>query len=168
MNPESVTTGQFFSNFAAKHWFVLFSAISSIASGGYWAGKTYAESQSSVQQAELRGSLAQAQARLEVSQSKIEQLSTLLPQWQSAYQKLQTDFTQQQQTIASLTSQLGRSNNCAFIHEQIIATQRAIEHPGGMLLFSARKEDSEKEKERVASLQRRLESYTQQLSSCNK
>ncbi len=37
-----------------------------------------------------------------------------------------------------------------------------------MLVFSARKEDGEKEKERVASLQRRLESYTQQLSSCNK
>lgn len=168
MNPESVTTGQLFSSFTAKHWFALFSAIGSIAGGGYWAGKTLVESQSAVLQAELKGSLAQAQAKLEVSQSRIEQLSTLLPQWQSAYQKLQTDFAQQQQTVASLTAQLGRSNNCAFIHEQIVATQRLIEHPGGIIAYSPQKEDNEKEKERLASLQRRLEGYTQQLNSCNK
>lgn len=167
MNPETITTGQLFSSFTAKHWFVLFSAISSIAGSGYLAGKTLAESQSAVLQAELKGSLAQTQAKLEVNQSKIEQLSALLPQWQSAYQKLQTDFAQQQQTVASLTTQLGRSNNCAFIHEQIVATQRLIEHPASSI-FSPQKEDIEREKERVALLQRRLDGYTQQLSSCNK
>ncbi|MHB1301574.1 MAG: hypothetical protein ACYCY8_12000 [Burkholderiales bacterium] len=172
MNPESVTTGQLISSFTAKHWVAViatvFSALCSVGYGGYWLGKSLTESQSADQQAELRGSLAQSQAKLEVTQNRAEQLTALLPQWQSAYQKLQTELAQQQQTVASLTAQLGRANNCAFIHEQIIATQRLIEHPDGIWVFDVSKETKEKEQERIASLQRRLDGYQQQLGTCNK
>jgi predicted RNase H-like nuclease (RuvC/YqgF family) len=172
MNPESVTTGQLISSFTAKHWVAViattFSALGSIGYGGYWLGKSLTESQAAAQQAELRGSLAQSQAKLEVNQNRVEQLTAQLPQWQSAYQKLQTELAQQQQTITSLNSQLGRANNCAFIHEQIIATQKLIENPNGIFVFPPSKEEKEKELERTSSLQHRLEGYQQQLSTCNK
>ena len=172
MNPESVTTGQLISSFTAKHWFVVIataiSLLSGVGYGGYWLGKSLAESQSAAQQAELRASLAQSQAKLEATQNQSEQHNSTLQQWQSANQKLQTDLAQQQQTIASLTAQLGRVNNCAFIHEQIVATQRLIEYPNALLVFGSNKETKEEEQERIASLQRRLDGYQQQLSTCNK
>lgn len=135
---------------------------------GFVTGLKYQESQSNVTIAEAKGALAQFQAKLEVAQNRAEQLTAQLPQWQSAYQKLQSELAQQQQTVASLTAQLGRANNCAFIHEQIVATQKLIENPGGILVFDVSKETKEKENERIASLQRRLDGYTQQLSTCNK
>jgi hypothetical protein len=172
MNPESVTTGQLISSFTAKHWgaviATVFSALGSVGYGGYWLGKSHTESQFAVQQAELRGSLSQTQAKLDVAQNRTEQLNSLLLQWQSAYQKLKTELAQQQQTVASLTTQLGREDNCAFIHEQIIETQRLIEHPDGIMVISINKEDQEEEQKRVAALQRRLDGYQQQLSTCNK
>ena len=146
----------------------LATAFVAVLGAGFAAGLKYQESQSNVTIAEAKGSLAQSQAKLEVAQNRAEQLNALLPQWQSAYQKLQSELAQQQQTVASLTAQLGRSNNCAFIHEQIVATQRLIEHPGGILVFDVSKETKEKEQERIASLQRRLDGYQQQLSTCNK
>jgi len=171
MNPETITTGQIFSSLTGKHWTalltVIFTVIGSTFSGGFWAGKIFTEHQSAILQAELKGALSIAQAKLEGSQGKNEQLSVTLLQWQSAHRKMQTDFSQQQQTIASLTKQLGQSNNCTFIHQQIIATQKLIEHPTGVMVAIS-KEDKENENERIALLQRRLENYTQQLSSCNK
>ncbi|WP_313230643.1 hypothetical protein [Stenotrophomonas acidaminiphila] len=146
----------------------LFTAFTSILAAGFTAGIKYQESQSNVIIAESKGSLAQYHAKLEVAHNRVEQLNTQLEQWRSAYQKLQSELTQQQRTIASLTTQLGRSNNCTFIHEQIVTTQRLIEHPNGIWLFSSSKEVNDKEQERIASLQRRLESYQQQLSTCNR
>lgn len=146
----------------------LATAFVAVLGAGFAAGLKYQESQSNVTIAEAKGSLAQSQAKLEVAQNRAEQLSALLPQWQSAYQKLQSELAQQQRTVASLAAQLGRSNNCTFIHEQIKATQTLIEHPGGIRVFDVSEESKAKEKERVASLQRRLDGYQQQLGTCNK
>lgn len=146
----------------------LATAVVTVLGAGFAAGLKYQESQSNVTIAEAKGSLAQSQAKLEVAQNRTEQLTALLPQWQSAYQKVQSELAQQQQTVASLTAELGRSNNCAFIHEQIVATQMLIEHPRGIFVFDVSKETKDKEQERIASLQRRLDGYQQQLSTCNK
>jgi hypothetical protein len=75
MNPETITTGQILSSFTGKHWATLLTVIGSIFSGGFWVGKTFAEYQSAILQAELKGALSIAQAKLEGSQGKIEQLS---------------------------------------------------------------------------------------------
>ena len=172
MNPESVTTGQLISHFTAKHWTAVviatFSILSSIGGGGYWFATQRMESQSLVLQAELRGTLAQSQAKLEIAQSRSEQSAALLSQLQSAYQKLQADLAERQQTIESLNIQLGRANDCAFIQEQIIATQKLIDYPSGLLLFDSNKDRDGNEKERIALLQQRLDGYQDKLSTCRK
>lgn len=146
----------------------LATAFVAVLGAGFASGLKYQESQSNVTIAEAKGSTAQYQVKLEVAVNRTEQLTAQLSLWQSAYQKLQSEVAQQQQTVASLTAQLGRSNNCTFIHEQIVTTQKLIEHPGGIFVFDFSKETNEKEQERIVSLQRRLEGYQQQLSTCNK
>lgn len=172
MNPERVTTSQFFGSFTATHWVatitVIFAGISSIAGGAYWAGQKLAEAQSLAQQAELKGTIAQLQAKLEVAQSRAESLASANVQWHDAHQKLQEVLTQKSTEVSQLSALLGRANNCTFIHEQIRATRAEMDSTGSMVIFDVSKEWEEKQKTRKAMLEKRLEGYQQQLGSCNK
>lgn len=172
MNPERVTTSQFFGSFTATHWvttiIVIFAGISSIAGGAYWAGQKLTEAQSFAQQAELKGTIAQLQAKLEVVQSRAESLASVNVQCRDAHQKLQEVLTQKSADLSQLSALLGRANNCTFIHEQIRATRAEMDSTGSTVVFDASKEWEEKQKTRKAMLEKRLEGYQQQLGSCNK
>jgi len=172
MNPERVTTSQFFGSFTATHWVatitVIFAGISSIAGGAYWAGQKLTEAQSFAHQAELKGTIAQLQAKLEVAQSRAESLASAKVQWHDAHQKLQEVLAQKSVEVSQLSTLLGRANNCTFIHEQIRATRAEMAGTGSMVVFDASKEWEEKQNTRKAMLEKRLEGYQQQLGSCNK
>lgn len=172
MNPETVTTGQLLSSFTARHLAVVISAAVSalgvVAYGGYWLGGVVVSSQQASQNSELRATLAQTQTQLDLARNRTEQLAGMLAQWQTAYQKSQVVIDGQQASLASMSAQLGRANNCSFIHEQILATQSEIERPAGLILLAASDDQKKEEQERIASLQRRLEIYQQQLSTCNR
>jgi hypothetical protein len=171
MDPESITISQLISSFTAKHWFRVVTVITSVlgvaGGGGYWVGKSLAESQGAVLLAELKGSLAKVEAQLEVTRSQKEQHALQMEQCKSERQQWQSEVIQQQKKVATLTEKLGRENNCTFIHEQIVETQKLVEHPDGLRVFGD-EEWEKKERERVAALTRRLEGYQQQLSTCNK
>lgn len=172
MNSERVTTSQFFGGFTATHWVatltVIFAGISSIAGGAYWAGQKLTEAQSFAQQAELKGTIAQLQAKLEVAQSRVESLTSANVQWHDAHQRLQEVLTQKSTEVSQLSALLGRANNCTFIHEQIRETHAEMDSTGSMVVFNASKEWEEKQRTRKAMLEKRLEGYQQQLGSCNK
>jgi endonuclease/exonuclease/phosphatase (EEP) superfamily protein YafD len=172
MNPDSVTVGQLISSFRWKHWAsaisLVASVVSSVGYGGYWAGQYLEQSKSGIELAELRGSLSQVQGKLEAAQGRSDQLAATLQQWQAGYQKLQAELSQQQSIDASLAAQLGRASNCTFIQEQILATQKLMESPSGVVVFSADEEHKRQERERVAALQHRLDGYQQQLVACSR
>jgi hypothetical protein len=172
MNPERVTTSQFFGSFTVTHWVatitVIFACISSIAGGAYWAGQKLTEAQSFGQQAELKATVAQLQAKLEVAQSRAESLASANVQWHDAHQKLQEVLAQKSVEISQLSTLLGRANNCTFIHEQIRATRAEMDSTGSLFLIDTSKEGEEKQKTRKTILEKRLEGYQQQLGSCNK
>lgn len=163
MNPENVTTSQIVGSFTAKHWVAttttLFTGISLIAGGAYWAGQKLTEAQSLAQ-------IAQLQAKLEASQSRAEFFATENGQCRDAYQKSQDMNTQKAREVDLLTTQLARENNCSFIHEQIRAIRFDMEHTNNFLVSSEGQD--EKQNFQKALLEKRLEGYQQQLGSCNK
>lgn len=126
------------------------------------------EAQSFAQQAELEGTIARLQAKLEVAQSRVESLTSANGQWRDANQRLQEVLTQKSTEVSQLSTLLGRANNCTFIHEQIRATRAEMDSTGSMVAFDASKEWEEKQRTRKATLEKRLEGYQQQLGSCNK
>lgn len=171
MNPEKVTTSQFFGSFTAKHWVAAiafpWSVISLTAYGGYWAGQKLAEAQSLAQQAELKGTIAQLQAKLEVVQSSNAALVKENVGWRDDQQKLQNLLAQRNAEVAKLSAQLGRTNNCTFIHEQIRAVTAEIDRRGNRFVFDASGDWHARQKENNALLEKRLEGYKQQLGACN-
>jgi hypothetical protein len=172
MNPENVTTSQLIGGFTAKHWVAFitttFAGIGAFAFGGYWAGQRIAESQSLAQQADLKSINAQNQAKLEVAQAQIQTTLASAAQMKELLERSQRTIEEKSIEIAKLTETLGRSNNCAFVHRQIIDTKQELEGTGSMVVFDASQEWQEKQKARKATLEQRLNGYQQQLGNCNK
>jgi hypothetical protein len=172
MNLERITTTQFIGNFTAANWVailtVIFAIISSTAGGAFWVGQKLAEAQSFALQAELESNIYQLQAKLEVMQSRVEAITNSNAQWRDAHQKIQDVLKQKNVEIAQLSMQLGRVNNCTFIHEQILQIVAEIENTGNMSLLDTSKEWEERQIARRSILEKRLEGYQQQIGLCNK
>jgi DNA-binding FrmR family transcriptional regulator len=172
MNPEHISTSQLLGSFRANHWRALigtvFISLTTIAGAGYWTGQKLAETQSLANHAELMGTIAQLQAKLEATQLRSEVFESSSVQWRDNSQKLQEELSQKNVEISRLSSQLERANNCSFIHEQIRATRIEMNGTGSMVVFEATKEWDEKQKARRAVLEKRIEGYQKQLSTCNK
>lgn len=170
MNPEKITTSQIVGSLTPKQWAPIisttFAAFSIAVSGGFWAGQTLAEAQALGQNAELKANVGQLQARLEVTQSKIDQAEKILVQWQEAYGKTQQVLAQKNAELAQLSSEVGRANNCAFIQRQIVETRQDIDHARFTWSSSAGKEYEEKQKSLINDLEQRLARYQQQLGTC--
>jgi hypothetical protein len=172
MNPETVTTSQIIGGFTAKHWVAVitttFAGIGALTYGGYWAGQRVTESQSLARQADLKTINAQIQAKLEVTQAQIQTALAAVAQMKELLERSQRTIEDKSSEIAKLTEALGRSNNCAFVHQQIIDTKKELEGTGSMVVFDVSQEWQEKQKARKASLEQRLNGYQQQLGTCNK
>ncbi|MDP3333701.1 MAG: hypothetical protein Q8Q40_00825 [Methylococcaceae bacterium] len=172
MNPETITTSQFFGHFTAKHWAAviptIFAVIGGLTYGGYWAGQRVTESQSLAQQADLKATNAQMQAKLEVTQAQIQTASIASVQMKELLDRSQRTIEEKSSEVAKLTEALGRSNNCAFVHQQIIDTKTELESTGSMVIFSNSQEWQEKQNARKVALEQRLNGYQQQLGTCNK
>lgn len=172
MKVEEVTLKQLLGSLTPKHCAAIIATlvggISVVASGAFWAGQKIAEAQSLAQQAEAKGSITQLQAKLEMIQDHAQSAATANQQWRDAYQKALELLAQKNQEVAQLANQLGRENNCTFIHEQIRATRAEMDSAAGVLAYDSRGEWEEKQKLRRAALEKRLEVYQQQLGSCNR
>ncbi|NMG72041.1 hypothetical protein [Parazoarcus communis] len=172
MNPETVTTSQIIGGFTAKHWVAAitttFAGIGALTYGGYWAGQRVAESQSLAQQADLKAINAQVQAKLEVTQAQLQTALAATAQLKDLLDQSHRTIEDKSNEVAKLTEALGRSNNCAFVHQQIIDTKRELEGTGSMVVFDASQEWQEKQKARKVALEQRLYGYQQQLGTCNK
>jgi len=172
MNPETVTTSQLVGRFTAKHWVAVitttFAGIGALTYGGYWAGQRVAESQSLAQQADLKAINAQIQAKLEVKQAQIQTALIASVQMKELLDRSQRTIEEKSSEVTKLTEALGRSNNCAFVHQQIIDTKKEWEGTGSMVVFSDSQEWQEKQKARKVALEQRLNGYQQQLGTCNK
>jgi Rad3-related DNA helicase len=172
MNPETITTSQILKSLTPKHVATIVSTTiavcAAIAYGGFWVGQQIAESKSLVQQAELRAATAQVQAKLEVAQAQLQASVAASAQMKELLERSQKTVEDKNNEIAKLNEALGRSNNCAFVHQQIIDTKREMEGTGSMIVFSADAEWQEKQRIRRAMLEQRLSGYQQQLGTCNK
>jgi chaperonin cofactor prefoldin len=172
MNPDRLTTSQLLDCFTVAHWRALigsvFVCLTTVAGAGYWVGQRFEESQSLANHAELRGTIAQLQAKLEASQLRSETFESSNLQLRENNQKLQEELSQKNVERSHLLAQVERSNNCSFIHEQIRATRIEMNGTGSMVVFEATKEWEEKQKTRRAVLEKRIEGYQKQLGTCNK
>jgi len=172
MPPERTDSSQLIGRFITGHWKtvvpVFFTGLTSVVYGGFWLGQKFAETQAMAQHAELKGTIALLQTKIETAQALTESLKNTNTQLQDAYQKLQNSVTQKSTEISQLADQLRRASNCKFIHEQIHDTRFEINGTGGIVSFEVGKEWNDKQKERRAMLEKRLEGYQQQLGSCNK
>jgi chromosome segregation ATPase len=172
MKPENVTISEIIGALNPKHWVAIISTVfavfSAVAYGGFWAGQKLAESQAFGQTAELKATVGQLQAKLEVAQSKIEATSTAVAQCKEAYGKVQELLAQKSQEVAQLSHELGRSNNCAFVQKQIIATCGEIASVRNPSFWSAGKEFEQQQQNRLAELEKRLALYQQQLGTCGR
>jgi len=169
MKPENVTTSQIIGGFTAKHWFAVittaFAGIGAIAYGGFWVGQRVADSQALAQQADLKAINAQIQAKLEVAQAQLRSASTESAQMRELVERLQRTIADKSNEVSKLRVALGRSNNCAFLRQQIIETKKEMRGTG---FFDASQEWQDEQKARKAALEQRLAGYQQQLGICNK
>lgn len=172
MNPETITTSQILGSLTAKQLLAIISTAISVcaacAYGGFWAGGQIVEAKLSVQQAESKVTAAQIQSELELTQATLRTSITTSEQMQEALARSQKLVERQSIELTRLNEELGRSNNCAFIHQQILDTTREIEGTGSMIVFSDDAEWQEKQRNRRAMLEKRLNGYQQQLGTCNK
>jgi hypothetical protein len=164
MNPETVTASQIVGALTAKQLAaittVTFAVFGALASGGFWLGQQFAESRAAVQQAKLEGANAQLQAKLEGSEVRIQLLSQTNEQFKDAGEWLERLLEQKTQEVNKLAADLGRSNNCGFIHQQIRLTLDEMRTKWRM--------DPEAEQARRGILEHRLAEYQRQLGTCNK
>ena len=134
MNPETITTSQILKSLTPKHVATIVSTTiavcAAIAYGGFWVGQQIAESKSLVQQAELRAATAQVQAKLEVAQAQLQASVAASAQMKELLERSQKTVEDKNNEIAKLNEALGRSNNCAFVHQQIIDTKQEMEGTG--------------------------------------
>lgn len=172
MKPENVTSSQIVGALTPKHWVAILSTVfavfGAVAYGGFWAGQKLTEAQAFGQIAELKVIVGQLQAKLEVTQSKIEATSTAVAQWKEAYGKVQELLAQKSQEVVQLSNELGRSNNCAFVQKQIIATRSEIASVRNPWFWSAGEKFEQHQQNRLAELEKRLGLYQQQLGTCGR
>lgn len=172
INPETVTSRELFGSFNAKHWVATIgttlAAFSAIAYGAYWVGQRQSDSQALTRQAEMQGTIGQLQAKLETSQTQVTLLSNNLTQWHEAYQKATQEIAKQRAEIVSLSTALGKANNCTFIHEQIKAINDRLQWLPSLLIWGGGKAAEDRNAEERASLERQRATYADQLGTCNK
>jgi septal ring factor EnvC (AmiA/AmiB activator) len=164
-NLDNVTTAQIFGAFKIKHWIAVISAIFTcltfVAGAAYWAGQKLAVSEAMQKQSELLGIIAELKSELKIYQSQLDQL-------RNSYEKIQSAIASRDQKIDSLSAELEKANNCAFIHNQIKETKEEMNKPNISSIFEDIKVSRENEQVRKAMLEKRLEIYQQQLANCGK
>lgn len=172
MNPEDITTTQILGALTPKHWATIisttFGAFCITTYGGFWTGQKLAEAQALAQTAELKATVGQLQAKLEVIQSNVGRTENALQQWKAGYEKSQELLTQKSNEVAQLSAEVGRASNCAFVQKQIIETRKEIDSVLSPWVRLYGKEQEEKQQSRVAELEKRLALYQQQLGSCGR
>jgi len=168
MNPETITTSQIINSFTAKHWCNFIAAIFAVIGAGYWVGQRVAESQYLSQLVNLNIINEQTQNKLAVAQAQIQTTLITSAQMKNLLERSQQTIEEKSSEVAKLTEALGRSNNCAFIHQEIIDTKKALEGTGSMIVLSDHPDWKENQKERKIMLEQRLNGYQQQLGVCNK
>jgi hypothetical protein len=177
INPETVTTSQLLGSFTAKHWWLTGSAVftlcGAIFGAGYWAGQHRTEINLKESHDKTSAEISRLERKLSESLEQAKKAAQLNLEWQEREkawrdhsQKLVQSLNQKNTDIDRLVAQVGKANNCGFIHEQIKLTQREIANSGtnGIFVWLSEKEEAA----RKATLEQRLTGYQQQLVSCNR
>lgn len=172
MDPKNVKISELFGSFTGPDWYAFVAAVvvgvGAIAGAGYWVGHKITVTQSAVEIVELKGNVSQLQVRLETNQSRIEMLSGSIAKLEKANQELLSTVSQKNGEATQLTAQLSKSQNCAFVHDQIRATRHEIANLNGMGVWEHSRTGEEKQNAQIAVLEKRLGGYQLQLGICNK
>ncbi|WP_131177218.1 hypothetical protein [Phytopseudomonas dryadis] len=104
---NSLSVGQIWALLAAA-----FAVISACATGGFWFGQKFSETQGAVE-------ITSIQTRAQLLESNYQSAISSLEQWREAYKNLENEMAKRNGQISQLSGQLARQNNCVFIKNQI-------------------------------------------------
>lgn len=122
------------------------------------------DSRHSSELSKIKDDISILQTSLTIAQSKQETAENEATQWKAAYSVLLKQLDSEQKNRQELTVALGRSDNCAFIHEQIRSLQTEI-RSSTMVWMDA--DGIAREKERRHPLEIQIKNYQEQLGNCN-
>ncbi|MFA1723058.1 MULTISPECIES: hypothetical protein [Xanthomonas] len=122
------------------------------------------DSKHSSELSEIKGDISILQTSLTLAQSKQEAAENEATQWKAAYSALLKQLDSEQKNRQELTVALSKSDNCAFIHEQIRSLQTEIRN-STMVWMGA--DGIAREKERRNPLETQIRNYQEQLGNCN-
>jgi hypothetical protein len=169
MKSENLTTAQIFGNFRYSQWCTFFGAISVLLSSGFWVGQKLTENQMSVQQADLRGAMAQLQVKLDTTQARNDTLNNLIVEWQKAYQNSQDTLARKIAETTQLSVQLGYDNNRAYIQKQIFDIRYDLEQTSAVIARTSNPNPDwiAAVKEQQAVRTKLIDGYQHQLAECD-
>lgn len=136
-----------------------------IAGGGFWVGKTIAESHAVTTEEKLSSKIIELKQKVKLikMQEYIDAKSN--QQLKVSNENLQADLSHKIADISKINGQLYKENNCNFIHRQIIKTENDINSYNLMVALSGTANSNESKRQKI--LDDRIIEYQKQLSSCN-
>ncbi len=177
MKPESLTASQIIGALTPTQVKAIatsiLAGISIVAGGGFWVGKTLADNNALNQALELKSTISQLQTKTDNAMSKLEFANSSYTQLTAAYAQTKRLLAQRNQETSQLSKELGREDNCLYVHGQIEETKKEIQTiPHFGLLaenFDANgKAKRQEENTDRISLENRLMELHKQLGTCNK
>lgn len=188
-SPQSTpTVGQIFGAMSPNQiWasvLALATAFCAVASVAFIQGQRTSEVAVQEKLNSLSMQLSKAQTEILIQTERTQQTTASLKQYADYIVGLNAQISKRDTQLAALNEQLGRTNTCSYLQQQISSLEQQISNissgkkfrGGGMLVFSTDTDEQRKRDEQrraqdeaeVAQLQQRVIAYSQQLNACAK
>lgn len=127
---------------------------------GRWTG----ESQILAELAKAEGSIAELRIKLDREKALTKSQAVEINLLQGEVRAKESKLSLQSKQLASLSDSAGRTDNCAFVYQQIQKTEQEIDDWVSTSLSVSKAEAEEKADKAI--FERRLQGYQQQLGTC--
>jgi len=164
MNDEAIFDDWFNSLSVGQVWTLVataFAVISACATGGFWFGQKFSETQGAVE-------ITSLQTRVQLLESSNTSLISANDQWREAYKNLEVQMTNRNAQVSQLSKQLSQQNNCLFIQGQIRMNKDRMDVIDTAFSYSGEGSYTQRLRQERLELNQENARYQEQLGRCGR